>query len=390
MPSNLQNKRDVLTGEHFITGDVACAEGAIAGGCNFFAGYPITPSTEVAERIARRFNQMGAVFLQMEDELASINGILGGAWGGCKVMTATSGPGFSLMMEGISHAVMTETPCVIVDVQRAGPATGLPTMVGQQDMMQVRWGAHGDFELIAYTPNSAQEMFDLTYKAFNMSEKYRVPVFIMSDEIIGHMMEKVVIPSADQLPVFSRLKPKTGHTIDYLPFAPEYGLIPAMPCAGEGYRVHVTGLTHDERGYPVMTAEAQDKLIRRLTDKIRLNVDDIVEVEEHLTQDAEYLVIAYGISSRTSLNAVRAARKEGIKVGLLRLITAWPFPEKHIKRLAPQLKGVIFPEINMGQMVREVERCLRSEVPVYPVSHPGGTIHEPEEILEKIRKVARS
>jgi len=216
MPTTHSSK--VLTGEHFMTGDIACAEGAIAGGCNFFGGYPITPSTEVAERMARRFNQTGDVFIQMEDELASINSVLGAAWGGARAMTATSGPGFSLMMEAISHAVMTETPCVLIDVQRAGPSTGLPTMVGQQDMMQVRWGAHGDFEIIAYTPNSAQEMFDFTYKAFNMAEMFRVPVFVMADEIIGHITEKVVIPSADKLPLFPRRKPGKPFHEGFLPF----------------------------------------------------------------------------------------------------------------------------------------------------------------------------
>ncbi len=381
-------KENVFCGEFFMNGDIACAEGAINAGCRFFAGYPITPATEVAERMSERLPQLGGVFIQMEDEIASMNAVLGASWAGVKAMTATSGPGFSLMMENLGLGVMLETPCVVVNVQRAGPSTGLPTLVAQGDMMQARWGAHGHYEIIALVPDSPQEMFDLTIMAFNLSERYRVPVLLMADEAVGHMSEKVVIPRVNPKDLVNRPRPKVAPE-EYLPYDSRKGLVPPMAIAGEGYRFHVTGLTHDERGYPVMTAEAQDKLVRRLVDKIRLNTKDIIRYEEVDIEDAEVVVVSYGISARIARYAVQLARNEGIKAGLLRLITVWPFAEDRIRELAPAVKAFIVPEINYGQIVREVERCAAGKAKAKLVPHMGGSVHLPETILEAIREETR-
>jgi 2-oxoglutarate ferredoxin oxidoreductase subunit alpha len=380
----------VLTGEHFMNGDTACAEGGLACGCRFFAGYPITPATEVAERMARRLPQVGGVYIQMEDEIASMNAVLGAAWGGALAMTATSGPGFSLMMENIGLALMTETPCVVVNVQRGGPSTGLPTLTGQGDVMQARWGSHGDYELIALAPQSPQECFDLTIEAFVLSEQYRVPVLVMSDEVVGHMMEKVVIPAPDKIPVPARRRPKrssNGDAAAYLPFAPCDDLVPEMALAGDGYHIHVTGLTHDERGYPATNAVAHEKLIRRLVEKITRSADQIVRVQECALDDAEVGVVAYGITARVARRAVQMARDRGIRAGLLRLITLWPFAETRVRQLARQCGALVMAEVNMGQLVREVERCSGG-TPVVPVLRPGGEIHEPAEILAGIERAA--
>jgi len=382
------SKDKALNGEFFINGDIACAEGAISAGCRFFAGYPITPATEVAERMSERLPQVGGVFIQMEDEMASMNAVLGASWAGVKAMTATSGPGFSLMMENLGLGVMLETPCVVVNVQRAGPSTGLPTLVAQGDMMQARWGAHGHYEIIALVPDSPQEMFDLTVLAFNLSEQYRVPVLLMADEAVGHMSEKVVIPQINPKDMVNRPRPKVAPE-EYLPYDSREGLVPPMAIAGGGYRFHVTGLTHDDRGYPVMTAEAQDKLVRRLVDKIRLNVKDIIRYEEMNVEDAEVIVVSYGISARVARYAVQEARGEGIKAGLLRLITVWPFAEDRIRKLAPKVKAFVVPEINYGQIVREVERCAAGKARAKLVPHMGGSVHLPETILEAIREEAR-
>lgn len=382
------SKDGALNGEFFINGDIACAEGAISAGCWFFAGYPITPATEVAERMSERLPQVGGVFIQMEDEIASMNAVLGASWAGVKAMTATSGPGFSLMMENLSLGVMLETPCVVVNVQRAGPSTGLPTLVAQGDMMQARWGAHGHYEIIALVPDSPQEMFDLTILAFNLSEQYRVPVLLMADEAVGHMSEKVVIPRINSKDLVDRPRPKVAPE-EYLPYDSREGLVPPMAIAGGGYRFHVTGLTHDDRGYPVMTAEAQDKLVRRLVDKIRLNAKDIIRYEEVNVEDAEVIVVSYGISARVARYAVQEARDEGIKAGLLRLITVWPFAEDRIRKLAPKVKAFVVPEINYGQIVREVERCAAGKARARLVPHMGGSVHLPETILEAIREEAR-
>jgi len=375
----------VLTGEHFINGDEACAEGAIAAGCRFFGGYPITPATEVAEHISERLPKVGGVFIQMEDEIAAITSVLGGAWTGAKSMTATSGPGFSLMMESIGLAIVTETPCVIVNVQRAGPSTGLPTQGAQADMMQARWGSHGDYEIIALAPASPQEMFDLTITAFNLSEKYRTPVLIMSDEIVGHMSEKVIIPDAAKIKTVSRPKP-AGRKDKFKLYKPGPNGVAPMPSIGDGYNVHVTGLTHDEKGYPVMSVDTQKEMINRLLSKIRNNLDDIILTESYRLDDADIVLVSYGVSSRTSYTAVDEAREMGMKVGLLRLITVWPFPEKIIRDLAQRVKGFVTVEINMGQICREVERCAGGKVPSYLVGHPGGTVIPPDDVLAMLKE----
>lgn len=378
----------VLTGSHYLDGDYAAAEGALAAGVQFVAGYPITPSTEVAERISQRFPLIGGFFIQMEDELASMNAILGGSWAGKKTMTVTSGPGFSLMMENLGLGIMLETPCVLVNVQRGGPSTGLPTMVGQADIMQARWGSHGDYEIIALAPSSPQECFDYAIKCFNLSEKYRTPVLLMMDECVGHMTEKVVIPEPDEIEIEPR-RYTTKKPGEYLPYEIEEDLVPSMAKAGDGYRYHVTGLTHDERGYPVMTAECQDRTIRRLVDKIRKNADDIIEIEEEQIDDAEVVVVSYGISYRVAQPAVDRARAEGIKVGQMRLITVWPFPERRIRELAARVKAFVVPEINLGQIVLEVERCAAGQAKSILVDHAGGWVHEVDDVFAAIKEAAK-
>jgi len=382
----------LLTGEHFMLGDHAAAEGAILAGCRFFAGYPITPATEIAERMSVRMPQVGGVYIQMEDELASMNAILGASWAGVKSMTATSGPGFSLMMENLGLGIMLETPCVLINVQRGGPSTGLPTLVGQQDMMQARWGSHGDYEIIALSPTSPQELFDQVLRAFNLSEKYRLPVLVMSDAEVGHMTEKVIIPPPEQVKIVNRPLVRKGDV------APDHfriyrdgdggGYVSPMTVAGEGYRIHVTGLTHDERGYPGMDAATQEWNIRRLVGKIQANRDDIIQVEEQGLDGAEVVVVSYGISARTSLWPIELARQEGIRVGYLRLITVWPFPEERIRRLAKQIRAFVVPELNLGQMIREVERCAAGQALVLGANRPGGDILEPRHVLEAIRRAA--
>ncbi len=378
--------KGVLTGVHFLDGDHACCEGAIAAGCRVAFGYPITPSTEIVERMSKRLPLVGGLFVQMEDEIASSIAIQGAVWGGKKSITVSSGPGISLMMEHIGFAAMTETPCVIVNVQRAGPSTGLPTLPSQADMMQARWGSHGDYEIIAIAPNSPQECFDLTIHAFNLSERYRVPVFVMMDESVGHMTERVVIPHADQIEIVDRKRPQ-GNRQDYLPYQPVDGLVPAMASAGEGYRFHVTGLTHDERGYPVMTAETQDKLIKRLVNKIRTQADELSMVEEFQTEDAEIILVAYGITSRVVLRTLELAREKGLKVGVFRPVIVWPFPAERLLKAVAATKAVVVPELNMGQVVLEIERLIRGSVPVHSIPHAGGALHDPEEILKHIEEV---
>ena len=379
-------KPAVRTGNHYITGDVACAEGAIAAGCRFFGAYPITPATEVAEHMAERLPDVGGTFIQMEDEIAAMASILGAAWTGVKTMTATSGPGFSLMMENLGLGVCTETPCVIINVQRTGPSTGLPTQTGQGDMMQARWGSHGDYELIAIAPSSPQDCFYHTILAFNLSEKYRVPVLVMADEIVGHMSEKVVIPDAREIILVSRPKPK-GRKDRFRLYEPGPNGVAPMPAIGDGYNVHVTGLTHDERGYPVMTVEAQEEMMTRLKGKIRNNLDDIIQTEEYRMEDADIVIVSYGISVRTGLTAVDEARRLGYKVGLFRLITVWPFPDQAIDAIAARVKGLITVEINLGQIHYEVERCAHGQAATYLVGDAGGKIIHPDKVVSLIQEV---
>jgi 2-oxoglutarate ferredoxin oxidoreductase subunit alpha len=378
----------VLTGAHYLDGDFACGEGAMAAGCRFVAGYPITPSTEVVERIARRFPFMGGTFIQMEDELASMAAVVGGSFTGSKSMTVTSGPGFSLMMENIGLAAMMEAPCVVVNVQRGGPSTGLPTMTGQADMMQARWGSHGDYELISISPQSPQEAFDLTIDAFNLSEIWRVPVMFMMDECVGHMTEKVVIPSADEIEIVPR-KLTAKKPGEFWPYEINGNIVPEFARAGDGYRFHTTGLTHDHRGYPDMSADCQITCVNRLVDKIRGNADQIVRYDEEQIDGADVVVVCYGITARVARMGVDLARKEGVKVGVIRLIVVWPFPETLIADLAKQVKGFVVPEINLGQMVLEVERCAAGNAKSILVPHPGGGVHDPKDICAAILEAAK-
>jgi 2-oxoglutarate ferredoxin oxidoreductase subunit alpha len=381
--------RGVLTGQHFLQGDLACAEGAIAAGCRFFGGYPITPSSEIAERLALRFPEIGAVFIQMEDEIGSIAAVLGASAAGDRSMTATSGPGFSLMMENIGLAVMMELPCVVVNVQRGSPSTGLPTMPGQSDVMQARWGSHGDYEIVAYSPWSPQEMFDLTIHAFNVADRFRIPVILLADEVIGHMIERVVIPAEEQIPIWERKRPNEEKKEQYQPFlAQDPDLVPPMVHAGEGYRVHFTGLTHDERGYPDMSAETHNRLVTRLVEKVRRNADQVIRVEEYHMDDARIAVIAYGSTARSARRAVSDARQSGIPVGFIRLVSLWPFPGEKIQEMTEQVDAFIVAEMNLGQIAREIERYVKK--PVIGVHHAGGEMMSPERILQAIREVADS
>jgi 2-oxoglutarate ferredoxin oxidoreductase subunit alpha len=376
----------VMTGQHFMNGDLACAEGALAAGCTFFAGYPITPSTEIAERLANRLPALGGVYVQMEDELASIAAILGASWGGVKPMTATSGPGFTLMMENFGLGVITETPCVIVDVQRGGPSTGLPTLVSQGDVMQAKWGSHGDFEPIAFAPSSPQEMFELTISAFNAAERFRMPVFVMADEAVGHMTERVTIPAPEDLTIVDRKRTSPDDSAG-LHYAPDEDLVPPMPIAGEGHAVHVTGLTHDERGYPAGDALVHDRLIRRLSLKVQVHAKDIEMIEEVMMEDADIAVVAYGAMSRSARHAVMLAREQGINAGLFRPITLWPFPYGKLRERANRARRFVVAEMNLGQIAREVERHLRR--PATWVTHAGGRMIPPEEVLRAIQEAVR-
>ena len=379
--------KTVLTGQHFMHGDDACAEGAIAAGCTFFGGYPITPSTEVAERLARRLPQVGGVFIQMEDELGSFASVIGASAAGARAMTATSGPGLSLMMENLGLSVMMEIPCVLVDIQRGSPSTGLPTQAGQSDVMQVRWGSHGDYALVAYCPWSPQEMFDLTVRSFNIADRYRIPVILLSDEVIGHMVERVIIPDAAEIPRWPRKRPTVPPNGEFMPFlADPHDFVPPMAYAGEGYNVHFTGLTHDAMGYPAMTSGAHEELVNRLIQKVRINREDILLHEGYYLDDAEIIVISYGCTARSARRAIRLARREGIAAGLFRPISLWPFPEDQVKDLAQQAKHIIVAELNLGQIRLEVERLVRR--PVMGVHHAGGAMISPEPIYSRIQEAA--
>lgn len=370
--------------ELFVQGNEACAKGAIKAGCRFFAGYPITPSTEVAENLAKDLSTVGGSFVQMEDEIASAGAIIGGSWGGSKSMTATSGPGFSLMQENIGYAFITETPIVIVNVQRGSPSTGQPTMAAQADMMQARWGSHGDYEPIALAPSSVQEFFDFTIRAFNLAEEYRTPVFVMADEVIGHMREKIVIE--DDIEIVPRTMPNKEEK--YLPFKNvENGTNP-MPSFGEGFNIHVTGLTHDERGYPdTNSPETHTELVQRLCDKILNNKDKICSVVSEGCEDADIVVVSYGAPVRSVITAVKKAQEEGKKVGYIKIDTPWPFPDEQIAELVGDASDVIVVEMNLGQMYYEVDRVLDSKVNTHLIGIIGGLLPTPDEILSKIEEI---
>ena len=373
-----------MSEELFIQGNEACAKGAIKAGCRFFAGYPITPSTEVAETLARELPKVGGSFVQMEDEIASAGAIIGGSWGGAKSMIATSGPGLSLMQENIGYAFISETPIVIVAVQSGSPSTGQPTMAAQGDMMQARWGSHGDYEPIALSPSSVQEFFDFTVKAFNLAEQYRTPVFVMADEIVGHMREKIVID--DKIEIVARKMPDSKE--NFLPFKNiENGTNP-MPAFGEGFNIHVTGLTHDERGYPdTNNPDTHDMLVQRLCDKVLNNRDKICSVKSENCEDADTIIISYGAPVRSAIEATRKARSDGKKVGYIKLDTPWPFPEKQVLDLAGNAANVIVVEMNLGQMYYEINRVLRRDSNVHLIGKIGGLMPTPEEILHKINEI---
>lgn len=369
----------------FIQGNEACALGAIKGGCRFFAGYPITPSTEVAENLARLLPKYGGSFVQMEDEISSMGAVIGASWGGTKSMTATSGPGISLMQENLGYAFMTETPLVIVDVQRGSPSTGQPTMASQSDMMQARWGSHGDYEPIALSPSSVQEYFDFTIKAFNLAERYRVPVFLLTEESIGHMREKITIP--EEVKITARKEP-TMDTDTFLPFKNRKNATNPMPAFGDGYNVHVSGLTHDERGYPdTNNPKTHARLVKRLCNKVLKNRDKITHVKGEYLDDADIVIVAYGAPVRSTITAVKEAREEGIKAGYLKIDTPWPFPDEKVKAVCESAKHVIVPEMNLGQMIHEVERVSQGDAEVHLLSKIGGELHKPGEILSVIKSV---
>lgn len=380
----MNKDRKILTGIHYAMGNEAITEGAIAAGCRFFAGYPITPSSEIAENMSRRLPQVKGKFIQMEDEIASAVACIGASYAGKKAMTATSGPGFSLMLESIGLAVMTETPLVVVNAMRASPSTGQPTKTGQGDIMQPKWGSHGDYEIIALAPYSVQESFYMMIDAFNLSERWRVPVILLTDETIVHLKEKLIIPPAEEIKLIQRKTP-TVSPEKYKPFKTDKDLVPSMAIFGSPYHFYASGLTHDERGYPDMDPETQYKLIKRLNDKIRLHRDQIVQIEEFKLEDAEVGIISYGISARGVKGAVREARKRGLKIGMLRLMTIWPFPEKQIKMLAKKVKKIIVVELNYGQIIHEVERFTGS-TPVRLIAKPSSEPFHPMEILEAINK----
>lgn len=369
-----------------LSGNDACALGAIAAGCRFFAGYPITPSTEVAERMALELPRAGGVFIQMEDEIASMGAILGASMAGMKSMTATSGPGYSLMVENIGYAAMAEIPCVIVNVMRGGPSTGLPTKTAQADIMQSRWGSHGDRPAIALMPSTVLECFTLTVRAFNLAEKYRMPVTLLSDEVVGHMTENTVLPRQDEITIVNRIPPSVPPDW-YVPYDETVTMVPPMAAFGEGYRYNVTGLTHDRMGFPTSRPDETAALLTRLINKVKRNLRDLVSVEETNLEDAEMAVIAAGSVARVARSAVRYARDEGIKVGLLRLITVWPFPSQQIDRLADKVKDIVVAEMNFGQIAGEVMKYVQGKARVHRLHQIDSELMSAETILKRIRDV---
>ena len=373
-----------------MQGNEAAVEGAIAAGMRFFAGYPITPSTEIAETCALRLPQEGGKFIQMEDELASIAAVLGASAAGMKAMTATSGPGFSLMQENIGYGAMAEIPCVIVDVQRCGPSTGLPTSPSQGDYMQAKWGTHGDHPVIALSPASVRETYTLIIRAFNLAEKYRTPVIFLMDEIVGHMREGVELPDPHTLIINQRKMSFHDGANKQCYFVPEGQYVPAMKPFGQGERYNITGLAHDESGFPVNSSEIAGKLIGRLLDKVEKNADDICRVEELDMDDAETAIVCFGGTTRAVRDALSAARAAGKKVGMFRPITVWPFPEKQLKARLPQLKSILVVEHNHGQMLQEVLRTVSGALPVDFLGRIDGTVISPEDILAKLEETEGS
>jgi 2-oxoglutarate ferredoxin oxidoreductase subunit alpha len=372
-------KSTLTPGWYFMQGDEACAEGALAAGCRFYAGYPITPASEIMIRMVHRLPEVGGAFIQMEDEIGSISSVIGAAWAGAKAMTATSGPGLSLMVEAIGYAVITETPCLIVDVQRAGPSTGQATRPAQGDMMMVKWAAHGDNEIVALSPWSVQEMYDLTVKAFNFAERFRVPVFLLADEAVGHLRETLVIK--EEVEIFDRVK-----TPGQPPFGTEeINGVPPMPAFGEGANLLVTGSTHDSWGFrKTQDSAIQARLTERLTRKVLDFKHEVIETDPHLLEDAEVGVVAYGFTARAALQAVKTLRTQGVKAGLLRLISIWPFADEAVAALGRRCRKIFVPEMNRGQIAGEMTKF--TSTPVIPLPKTNGEVIEPAEIVEGIRR----
>jgi len=379
----MENKKRIRV----MTGNEACAEGAIAAGLRFYAGYPITPSTEIAEILAGLLPRIGGKFIQMEDEISSMGAIIGASLAGSKAMTATSGPGFSLKQENIGYASMAEIPCVIVNVMRGGPSTGLPTLPAQGDVMQARWGTHGDHPIIALIPNSVREIFDLTIRAFNLTEKYRVPVIILMDEILGHVNEKVILPSPDEYEVWNRVKPDVPPE-EYLPYQETESGIPPFVSFGEGYRYHVTGLVHDQTGFPTNNSKEIVRFLKRLNNKIDRYKNDIIEIVEEKDKSAKIGIFSYGSTSRSAARAVIWAREKGIKIHSIRPKVIWPFPEEQIAAMAESVDYIIVPELNFGQIAHEVEWAARScKAEIIKLNRIDGEPINPQQIFDLIVEV---
>jgi len=378
--------KTIKQGTYFWQGNEACAEGAIIAGCRFFAGYPITPASEIAEHMAKRLPQVDGIAIQMEDEMASIGAVVGASWAGAKSMTATSGPGFTLMQEFIGYAFMTETPCVIVDVQRAGPSTGQATKCGQGDVMQSRWGTHGDYSAIVLSPNSVQEMFTLTIRAFNLAEKYRTPVILLADETIAHMREQITVPPIESIKTINRRKPRAEEKAFF-----GQDEIPPMPAVGEGFNVAVTGSTHNEYGIRFTASPTvHRRLVKRLNNKIESYVHEITDFESYNIDECQIGIVSYGCTSRAIQEVVEKAEKKGIKTGYIRLKTLWPFPERIIERMAKSAEKIIVPEMNLRQIFYEVERaakCLAKVIPMNKIG--GGELITPEELLVKVEEIVK-
>jgi len=377
-----QSRKEVL-----LQGNEAIVEGALRAGCRFFAGYPITPATEISEILSVRLPLVDGTFIQMEDEIASIGAVIGASMAGVKAMTATSGPGFSLMQENLGYAVIAEIPCVVVNVMRGGPSTGLPTFPSQSDVMQARWGTHGDHPIIVLSASTVRECYDITIRAFNLSEKFRNPVIVLIDEVVGHMREKMVLSDQEEVEIINRVKP-TVPPEWYIPFEDTPSGVPAMANFGEGYRYHVTGLTHDIRGFPTSRPDEIGPFINRLFRKISQHLPEIQSAEFYETDDAEITIIAYGSVARSARRAVKEAREKGLRVGLLTLVTIWPFVRSAVEKVLQTSKVLIVPEMNMGQISREVKRVNRGAARVITLNKVDGTIITPEEILNRILEVA--
>jgi len=369
-----------------LQGNEAVVEGALYAGCRFFAGYPITPATEISEAMSFRLPAVGGTFIQMEDEIASMGAVVGASLAGAKAMTATSGPGFSLMQENLGFACVAEVPCVIVNVMRGGPSTGLPTQVSQGDVMQARWGTHGDHPIIVLAAATTWDCFALTVKAFNLSEKYRTPVILLSDEVVAHTREKILLPPPGALEVSDRVRPSMPPEW-YVPYADNARGVPEMGIFGDGYRYHVTGLIHDLHGFPTERPDEIEPFLKRLFRKITQHFADIQMVEEEFTEDAELLVIAYGSVARSAKRAVKEARAQGLKAGLVKLITLWPFPRNLLEPLLARVRAVLVPELNMGQMSREVKRVNQGMTRVETLNRIDGNLITPDEILGRLMKM---